>query len=492
MKTNILVIIALALCMGACKPKALTEEEMRTSWQEMNASKQETIQQFNHDKFGMFIHWGVYSIPGGVWDGKTMEEMGRPFVAEWVQYVAEIPRDEYAKLAPKFNPTDFDAEAIVKLAKAAGMKYLVITSKHHDGFAMYDSPCSEFDIMDASPFKRDVVKELHEACKKYGIDFGLYYSQNIDWADGADCQYSVFKEMNDAEGKETRIFGCNLWDPSPNTFDEYLKDKAFPQVKEIMTQYPGMKQIWYDMAQYMTSEQSYRFYKAVYDIQPNIIINERVGNDYGDFDIPGDNKIPANPDEITKPWQTVGTLNNSWGYKSYDHDWKSVKELIFWLTEIVSKGGNYMLNIGPDAMGNVPQQCTDNLMALGEWIDINGEAIYGTSRWIESHEGPTELLMEGTNARQEEKFGISFTPQDFWFTQKEDAIYAIAIEYPEENDALLKALSTRSGYAVKSVELLGHEEALLFEQDENGLKISLPGIKPNPNGYALKIVADKS
>lgn len=491
MKKIIVTIIGISVFLGACDNKTLTEEDMRSSWQEMNSSKKETIQKFNHDKFGMFIHWGLYSIPGGVWNGKTMEEMGRPYVAEWVQYVAKIPREEYARLAPRFNPTGFDAESIVKLAKAAGMRYLVITSKHHDGFAMYDSPCSKFDIMDATPFKRDVVRELYDACNKYDIDFGLYYSQNIDWADGADCQYSVFKEMNDAKGEETRIFGCNLWDTSPNTFDEYLKNKAFPQVKEIMTQYPGMKQIWYDMAQYMTAEQSYKFYKAVFDIQPEIIVNERVGNDFGDFEIPGDNKIPANPDEITKPWQTVGTLNNSWGYKSYDHDWKSPKELIFWLTEIVSKGGNYMLNIGPDSKGNVPQPCIDNLLALGKWIDVNGEAIYGSSRWIISHEGPTELLMQGTNARQEEKFGISFTPEDFWFTLKDESIYAIAIEYPDDNNALISSLNISSGYDIQSVKMLGYDEPLSFEQGENGLMVSLPELKPDLNGYALKILADR-
>lgn len=491
MKKVLGLIIGILFLFNACKNKPLTEEQMRSEWQKMNATKEETIKQFNHDKFGMFIHWGLYAIPGGIWKGKTMEEMRPPRVAEWVQHAAEVPRAEYAQLASQFNPTDFNAETIVKLAKAAGMKYLVITSKHHDGFAMYDSPSSKFDIMDATPFKRDVVRELYDACKKYDIDFGLYYSHNIDWADGADGQYYATKEINDAEGKPTKPFGCNLWDPSPNTFDEYLNNKAFPQVKEIMTQYPGMKQVWYDMAQLMKPEQSYKFYKAVYDVQPEIIVNERVGNGFGDFDIPGDNKIPTNPDMITKPWQTVGTLNNSWGYKSYDNDWKSVKELIFWLTEIVSKGGNYMLNVGPDAMGNVPQQCTDNLLELGKWIDINGEAIYGTSRWIKSHEGPTDLKMDGTNAREKEKFKAEFTPQDFWFTAKENLVYAIAIEYPADKVAVVKTLNTSSNYKVKSVKLLGHEQALSFEQKENGLMVSLPDEKPDPNGYALEIKAEK-
>ncbi|MCK9343595.1 MAG: alpha-L-fucosidase, partial [Massilibacteroides sp.] len=176
-----------AVAAVSCTQKTLTEKEMRADWAQMNASKVETLQQFNNDKFGMFIHWGLYSVPAGEWKGQRMEEMDGPLIAEWIQYSAKIPRAEYAKLATKFNPTDFNAEAIAKLAKAAGMKYLVITSKHHDGFAMYDSKCSKYDIMDATPFKRDVVAELYKACKKEDIDFGLYYSQDLDWMDGHDC-----------------------------------------------------------------------------------------------------------------------------------------------------------------------------------------------------------------------------------------------------------------------------------------------------------------
>lgn len=438
----------------------------------------------------MFIHWGLYSVPAGEWKGKRMEEMDGPLIAEWIQYSAKIPRAEYTKLATKFNPTDFNAEAIAKLAKAAGMKYLVITSKHHDGFAMYDSKCSTYDIMDATPFKRDVVAELYKACKKEDIDFGLYYSQDLDWMDGHDCQYSIMKKKAEAEGKKINAGGANLWDPSPNTYAEYLKNKAFPQVAEIMQKFPGMKQIWYDVPKFLTTEQSYKFYKEVYKYQPQIIVNERVGNGFGDFDIPGDNKIPSDPNTIKKPWQTVGTLNNSWGYKSYDHDWKSVKELIFWLTDIVSKGGNYMLNIGPDAKGNVPQQCVDNLLALGEWMTINGDAIYGTQRWKLSHEGPTDLAMKGTTARRNEKFKIAFTPQDFWFTKKGNSIYAIAIAYPDDDKVQIKALSSLSGAQIKTIKMLGTNTPLKFTQTDTALEVSLNHQKPNENGYALNITLE--
>lgn len=324
---------------------------LENDWLKMNRSKGRALQKFQQQKFGMFIHWGLYAIPGGMWKGKTMEEMGVPSVAEWIQLVAKIPRAEYADLAHSFNPIDFDAEHIVSVAKEAGMKYIVITSKHHDGFALFDSKVSNFDMIDATPFKRDIVKELYDACKRNQLEFGVYYSHNIDWADGADAQYAATKSINDLMGKDTDSFGANLWDPSPNTFSSYLKNKAIPQVKELLNQYPGIRYIWFDMPGLMTPEQSYTFYKAVYDINPTVIVAERIGNDMGDYAIPGDNRIPKAEDQFDKPWEAIGTFNHSWGYKAYDQDWKSVDELLYWLVEIVSKGGNYMLNIGPDAKG---------------------------------------------------------------------------------------------------------------------------------------------
>ena len=479
MKKIVLLFVTLALV--SCR----TPETKEKTWDEMNASKQETRQWFNDAKYGMFIHWGLYAEASGVWNDKTMEEMGRPHVAEWVQYVAKIPREEYAKLASDFNPVDFDADAIAKLARDAGMKYLVITSKHHDGFALYDSKVSEFDIMDATPFKRDIVQELYDACKKYDIEFGLYYSHNIDWMDGGDCQYSVIKAENDKKGEKTQVFGANLWDPSPNTFEEYLMDKAYPQVNEILTKFPDMTTLWYDMARFMKPEQSLKFYELAYNLQPQMLINERVGNGYGDFDIPGDNKIPEDHEAITKPWQTVGTTNNSWGYKSYDNDWKSVKEVLFWLTEIVSKGGNYMLNIGPKASGEVPEESVNNLLAVGKWLEVNGEAIYGTEKWKITHEGPTNLKMDGTDYRQESGFEIAFTPEDFWYTKKGENIYAISLENSEQNVSL-KSFA-KGDLVVKNVCLVGADVQIEWSQEEDGLLVELPEDLPAEIGYVLKI-----
>lgn len=482
MKLALLYLI-LFLGSGCIQAKKNTPK----SWEEMNASKHNALEWFNDAKYGMFIHWGLYSIPAGVYKGKKMEEMGRPNVAEWIQLVAKIPRDEYAKLANDFNPVDFDADQIAKLAKDAGMKYLVITTKHHDGFALYDSKVSEFDIMDATPFKRDIVQELYDACKKYKIDFGVYYSQNIDWMDGHDSGYNEYLSTGlPLNSKAQNKLGINRWDPSPNTFSEYLENKAYPQVRELVTKFPGMKMLWYDMGHYLTPEQSLKFYELPYKYQPQMLINARIGNDYGDFDIPGDNRIPENHLLMKKPWQTVGTTNNSWGYKSYDNDWKSVKELLFWLVEIVSKGGNYMLNIGPKANGEVPVESINNLREVGDWLKINGQAIYNTRIWKVTHEGPTKMKMEGTVSREEHGFKSGVTPQDFWFTQAENHLFVIALEYPKEN-VMIKSLSREAAGKIKSVEMLGSKKKLKWKQTSEGLQVNIGNEKPNKNGYALKI-----
>jgi alpha-L-fucosidase len=410
--------------------------------------------------------------------------MRHPHIAEWIQYAAEIPRAEYAQLARNFNPIHFDALAIAKLAKRAGMKYLVITTKHHDGFALYDSEVSEFDVMDATPFKRDIIRELYDACKEVGLEFGVYYSHNIDWADGSDSRLSEAGEDGWPDLQPNPAYGANTWDPSPNTFDEYLENKAYPQVKEIMRKFPGMKCLWYDMPLRMDPEQSFNFYKIVYDIQPQIIINHRIGNGFGDYTIPGDNKIPANLDELTKPWETVGTFNNSWGFNGYDQDWKSPREILYWLIEIVSKGGNYMLNIGPTGLGGVPVESVRNLEAVGAWLDVNGEAVYGARKWEITKEGPTRIDMAGTDHREAHGFQDDFSPRDFWFTSKGNALYAISLVAPGET-AQVESFGTRIG-KITSVEVLGAGE-VDFRQTDSALEVILPGDFKPQLGYVIKV-----
>nr|WP_288808438.1 alpha-L-fucosidase [uncultured Sphingobacterium sp.] len=463
-----------------------SKQRMMQEWKAMNVQKAAALADFRHQKFGMFIHWGLYAIPGGVWEGQKIETLGSPSVAEWIQLVAKIPRSTYADLAKQFNPVSFDADEIVKMAKNAGMKYLVVTSKHHDGFAMYDSRISTFNVVQATPFKRDVIQELYDACIRHEIDFGLYYSHNIDWKDGSDAQYAVTKAQHDMLDKKTDAFGANLWDPSANSFASYLNEKAIPQVQEILQRFKKLKYIWFDMPGLMTEEQSFRFYKTVYDINPKVIVSERIGNGMGDYAIPGDNRIPVDNKAFSSPWEAIGTFNHSWGYKSYDQDWKSIDELRYWLLEICSKGGNYMLNIGPDAKGEIAEQVKQNLSILGDWLQTNKEAVFNSTTWVIQREGPTTIQITDTEQREREGFKAAFTASDFWFTQKKGVVYAFAMVAPRDGKVRVRSLN-RNKAKIRSVEILGAGK-VNFRQDKEGLHLSLPKkLHGSALGYTLKI-----
>ncbi|MDB4884378.1 MAG: hypothetical protein JWL95_3144 [Gemmatimonadetes bacterium] len=307
---------------------------------------------FRDAKYGMFIHWGLYAIPAGQWKGKAV-----PGIGEWIMNRAKIPATEYAQLAKQFNPVKFDADAWVSLAKDAGMKYIVITSKHHDGFALFKSAVSPFNVVDATPFKRDVLAELAKACAKQGMRLGFYYSQSQDW-----------HEPNGAG---------NSWDFGPDSlkkYDEYLRGKAEPQVKELLTKYGPVALIWFDTPRMMAGERAARFTQLVRTLQPKALIDGRLGES-GDYVSTGDNVIPG--EKLSQAWEVPATLNNTWGYRTDDDDWKSMGDVIFKLVDITSKGGNYLLNVGPMANGLMPQPAVDVLRHSGAWLKVNGEAIYG-------------------------------------------------------------------------------------------------------------------
>jgi alpha-L-fucosidase len=271
-----------------------------------------------------------------------------PGVSEWLMFKFRIPRYEYAELAKSFNPDKSFARNIALLAKEAGMKYVVVTSKHHDGFALFDSECSDSDIVDRTPYKADAIKELYFACLAEGLAFGVYYSHGNDWYDGTDGNYANVKKVNDSLGILSHAPGKNLWDPSPNTHAQYLENKALPQIKELLAMMPELRLIWFDGGGYISEKQAFQFYKTIFDINPRIIVNRRVGYDFGDYLDAGDNVIPSASDILSKHWETCGTTNNSWAYKSYDDDWKSTQKILYYLVDIASRGGNYLLNIGPD------------------------------------------------------------------------------------------------------------------------------------------------
>ena len=286
---------------------------------------------FRDAKYGLFIHWGLYAIPAGEWNGRPVPGLG-----EWIMFRAPVPVREYEKLAARFNPARFDADRWVTLAKDAGMKYIVITAKHHDGFAMFASKVSPYNVVDATPFKRDVLKELADACARQNMRLGFYYSQSQDW-----------HEPNGAG---------NTWDFGPDEkkdYDQYLKTKAEPQVRELLTRYGPVALVWFDTPRMMTPERSTRFTDLVRSAQPATLIDGRLGAE-GDYRTTGDNVIP--PDVQGQPWETPATINHTWGYRTDDTDWKSPGQILFKLIDIVSKGGNYLLNVGPMADGTIPRR----------------------------------------------------------------------------------------------------------------------------------------
>lgn len=309
-------------------------------------------------RFGLFIHWGLYSIPAGIWKGREV-----PGIGEQILRFAEIPMGEYEQLAKEFNPVNFDADAIARLAVDAGMNYLVVTAKHHDGFALFKSEADPFNVVEATPFGRDIVEELAEACAKAGIRFCIYYSQRQDWHH-PDGSWNEWKNQHPVPFEE-RDFD----------FNRCMNDKCIPQMKELMTRYGPIGLVWYDTAVDSTRQQSRKFAELVHRTQPDCLVCDRVGNGYGDYAVLGDNEFPYCSRNLDG--EVPATLNHSWGYKSTDHNWKSVESLLYSLIRSASNGCNYLLNIGPKADGTVPPESIERLRAIGEWMRINGEAIHG-------------------------------------------------------------------------------------------------------------------
>ncbi|MBS7609844.1 alpha-L-fucosidase [Candidatus Bathyarchaeota archaeon] len=312
-------------------------------------------------RFGMFIHWGLYAIPAGVWEGRCI-----PGIGEWIMYNARIPVKEYEKLAKRFNPFKFDAKEWVRIAKMAGMKYIVITAKHHDGFCMFDTDLTDYNIVKATPFGRDPLKELSEACREEGLRLGFYYSQTLDW------------HHPDGMG--------NFWDYdlSKQEFTRYLREYVKPQLEELLRNYGPIAILWFDITT-PTPELARELKDFVRRLSPETIISGRIGGGLrtpstpfkglGDYITMGDNQIPDR--RIDDDWEVPMTLNDTWGYKSYDHNWKTPGRIVQMLVDIVSKGGNLLLNVGPTAEGEIPKPSVDVLLEVGRWLKNNGESIYG-------------------------------------------------------------------------------------------------------------------
>ena len=318
---------------------------------------------FKEAQFGMMAHFGLYSLLGGEWKGERCKHR----YGEWIMHANAIPLKEYAALAKGFNPVCFDPLDWMKRARDAGMKYFVITSKHHDGFALYRSKVSKYNVVDATPFRREIVGELAEACRTVGIRFGLYYSQDLDWSDpnggGRNVVYDHYVRY--LGGKRICKWG-NDWDWPDATgydFQRYLDEKSMPQVEEILTQYGDLCLIWFDVPETLSRKQSEDFVRLVRRHQPGCLISGRIGHGLGDYETPGDNSI-AKKTEPGKLYETVGTMNDSWGYCPTDTHYRSVKDILAIKEKCRSIGSNYMLNVGPDPLGRFPVAAIDILKGL--------------------------------------------------------------------------------------------------------------------------------
>lgn len=420
---------------------------------ESKAERDRRMEWWRDAGFGMFIHWGAYAVPAGVYKGKETKSVG-----EWIMHTENIPTSEYEEFVKQFNPVKFDAKKWVATAKDAGVKYIVITSKHHDGFCLWDSKVTDYDIMDAAPFKRDILKELTEACKAAGIRMCFYHSI-MDW------------HQPDAESKKSYAHQ-NTENPDWNKYREtYLK----PQIKELMSQYdPGV--MWFDgeWIEEWTEDQGKDLYHFIKEINPNIIINNRVGkgrkgmqgmNEYddaaGDFGTPEQEILEGTSDY---DWESCMTMNDSWGFKKNDQNWKSSEKLIQNLIDVAAKGGNYLLNIGPMADGLIPAQSVDRLKAIGKWLKVNGEAIYAT-RSIRNYK-------EGDRIK---------------YTVSKDGNYTYLIAEGLKGSTLtVKNISPKQG---SNMYMLGVKKPLQWSQLSNGdYLITLPKKLPTTTASVIKLI----
>ena len=397
------------------------------------------LEWWSESRFGMFIHWGLYAQDGCFWNGQD----GR---SEHMMRVLEIPIAEYRKIATQFNPVKFDADEWVKIAKNAGMKYMVITSKHHDGFAMFDSPSDDYNIVKQTPWKRDPVKELAEACAKQGLKFGVYYSLGRDWHD-PDC--------NSVKG-----WRSNTWDfpdEANKDFSKYFERKVKPQITELLTQYhPAI--IWFDTPELITLDQSRELLALIHSIDPNCIVNQRVGNRLGDYAVK-EQKIPVGGEP--QPWETCMTMNHAWGYHKNDDNWKSADSLIHSLVDVVSKGGNLLLNVGPTGEGVIPAPSVDRLNRVGDWLRVNGDAVYGTGS------SPFGKLEWGRCTKKSEG--------------DRTMLYFSVFDWPADGKLLLPHFTNK----IIKATLLANGEEVKIAKTNDGMIVELPSKAPDTSASVV-------
>jgi alpha-L-fucosidase len=416
-----------------------------------NAQGDQRMQWWRDARFGMFIHWGLYAVPAGEYKGQRSKDIG-----EWIMSWANIPRSEYETFAPRFNPVKFDAAKIVGIAKDAGMKYIVITSKHHDGFSMYDSAVSDYDIVDSTPYKKDPMRALADEAKKQGLKFCFYYSI-MDWHHPSQYVKAPNKHETAGHGK------TEMREGQKPVYVAYMK----AQLKELITNYdPAV--LWFDgeWVDWWTEPDGKDLYQYVRSLKPDILINNRVGKGRkgmeglnkddqkyaGDFGTP-EQQIPASGLPGVD-WESCMTMNDTWGFKSYDDHWKPVETLVRNVIDTASKGGNYLLNVGPTAEGEIPQPSVERLAGIGKWMKVNGGAIYGTTA------GPFKTQLPWGRA-----------------TTKPGKLYLHVFDWPADGTLTVPGYS---GRITRAYLLADPKKPLTTKASANGLAIVLPPAAPDP------------
>jgi alpha-L-fucosidase len=389
---------------------------------------------FREARFGLFIHWGIYAVPAGFWQG-------RPVGAEWIMNQGKIPVADYKAFAKNFTAAKYDPKAWAQLIADAGMKYVVITAKHHDGFTLYDSAYSDWNAVKASAAKRDLLQPLADAVRAKGLKFGTYYSQSQDWVN-----------LGGGKGRDAP------WDEEQKkgSFDEYLAKIALPQVRELLEKYhPDI--LWWDTEYQMTSERARPFFDLVVS-HPRLIHNSRLGGGVlGDFRT-SEQRIPSSA-MLGRALEVNMTINRSWGYRSDDHEYKSAQQLIRNLSDITSKDGNYLLNVGPTAEGEIPAPQVERLLAIGRWMKVNSEAIYATRGSVY----PTPLPW----GRTTQKAG----------SRGATTLFLHVWEWPADGKILLPSVYQ----APRSGRLLAGGAAVASAVTPEGLVVTLPGTAPDPD-----------
>jgi len=441
-------IVAICLSLAAVPAPAAADD----AWnKETPAARDARMQWWRDARFGMFIHWGLYAIPAGQWNGEPVGGIG-----EWIMDRANVPIAEYEELAPRFNPVKYDAADWVRIAKDAGAKYIVITSKHHDGFCLFDTDATEWDVVDATPYGKDLLKPLSDECRKAGLKFCTYYSI-MDWHHPA--QY---------RGSEKRYNPTKIHPERKAEYMAYMKQ----HLKELLASCDP-EVLWFDgeWPDWYTEQDGRELYNFLKELKPSIIINNRVGKGrkgmeglskddqqyVGDFGTP-EQQIPATGLPGVD-WESCMTMNRTWGFKSDDHDWKSAETLVRNLVDIASKGGNYLLNVGPTAEGLIPAPSVERLGAIGRWMRAGGESIYGTeaSPFAETPWGRcTRKKLDGGKSR----------------------LYLHVFDWPADGRLVVPGLDGDVAGAVLFVE--GGTEKLRTRSTPEGLVIRVPPAAPDP------------